>query len=230
MTRIIHDDFEQGSGQWLQARLGLLTASTMKRIITPKKLEFSQSEAMRDFADELIAQRITQYVSPSYINDDMLRGGVEEEKARALYIENYAPVKQVGFITDDSYGFTLGFSPDGLVGEDGFIEVKSRHNKFQISTIIDGIIPTEFSLQVQTGFLVTGRKWCDFISASGGMHLCVIRVYPDVDVMTAIFDACVKFHKVIDERTEKYQAALAKMERVLPLERTEILSDQDVIF
>ena len=96
---------------------------------------------------ELLAQRITGYVEPSYVSDDMLRGKDEEIDARAAYAEKYAPVREVGFVTNDRWGFAIGYSPDGLVGEDGQIEAKSRRQKFQIQTIIDGVMDSDFVIQ-----------------------------------------------------------------------------------
>ena len=67
----------------------------------------------------------------------MLRGIEDEVEARILYAAQYAPVQDMGFITNDRWGFTLGFSPDGLIGDDGFLECKSRRQKFQVQTIIE---------------------------------------------------------------------------------------------
>jgi len=73
----------------------------------------------------------------------------------------------------------VGFSPDGLIGDDGLIEIKSRIQKFQIETIVNNEIPAQYMPQVQFGFYVTQRKWCDFIQYSNGLPLFVKRVLPD---------------------------------------------------
>ena len=116
-----HTDLIQGSDEWLQARCGLLTASEMKLIVTPT-LKIANNDKERSHLYELLAQRITQYVEPHYISDDMLRGHEDEVDARILYNDNYAPVTDMGFITNSKWGFTIGYSPDGLVGDDGLIE------------------------------------------------------------------------------------------------------------
>src|SRR5262249_2370549 len=147
-------------------------------IITPT-LKVADNDKSRAHLYELLAQRITSYVEPSYIGDDMLRGMEDEILARQLYAEYFAPVEEVGFVTNDEWGFTIGCSPDALIGEDGLLEVKSRRQKFQVGTIIDETMPDDYAIQVQTELLVTGRAWCDFVSYSGGLPMIPIRVYPD---------------------------------------------------
>lgn len=175
-----HEEIVQGTEEWFAIRCGLLTASEMKLIMTPT-LKPASNEKERCHMYELLAQRITGYVEPSYISDDMLRGHQDEMDAKILYNANYGAVRDIGFVTNDRFGFTLGFSPDGLIGDDGFIECKSRRQKFQVQTIIDGKMPDDYTLQVQTGLLVTELKWCDFISYSGGLPMTTIRIEPSIN-------------------------------------------------
>lgn len=205
-----HNDVLQGSDEWLELRRGILTASEMKHILTPAKLQYASNDKERAHVYEILAQRITGYVEPQYIGDDMMRGWEDEVTARDLYGKHYAPVQEVGFVTNDRWGFTIGYSPDGLVGEDGLIEIKSRRQKFQIETIIDGGIPQEYMLQAQTGLLVTGRKWLDFISYSGGIHMFVTRVLPDYDIHDAIVEAATKFEIKVTDKLEIYNKKIAE--------------------
>jgi hypothetical protein len=214
-----HPDLIQGSDEWLAARCGLLTASEMKLILTPT-LKIASNDKERAHLYELLAQRITGYVEPHYVGDDMLRGQADEVVARILYAENYAPVKDMGFITNDEFGFTLGFSPDGLVGDDGFIECKSRRQKFQVETLIKGAMPDDYALQVQTGFLVTKRQWCDFVSYSGGLPMVTMRVFPDREMQEAIIAAASSFENKLAERLSQYEAAMRSKSRLVPTERT----------
>jgi len=170
---------------------------------------------------ELAAQRITKYVEPTYIGDDMLRGMDDEIAARALYEEAYAPVTTMGFVTNDRWGFTIGCSPDGLVGADGILECKSRRQKYQFETIATRAMPDDYLLQVQTALLVTERAWCDFISYSGGQPMITIRVYPDPRIQAAIVDAAAAFERQICERIEQYNATMASGIRLIPTERAE---------
>jgi predicted phage-related endonuclease len=212
MTIKHHQDLIQGSDEWHAARCGLLTASEMKLILTPT-LKVADNAKTRVHLWELAAQRITNYVEPTYIGDAMLRGHEDEILARALYSERYAPVEETGFVTNDKWGFTLGCSPDGLVGTDGMIEAKSRCQKYQIQTIVEeyreGVIPEEYLLQVQTALLVTGRKWCDFLSYSGGLPMAVIRVMPDPATQAAIIEAAAKFEARISEAITDFHSAIA---------------------
>ena len=211
-------DLIQGGDEWLAARCGLLTASEMKLIITPT-LKIAANDKEKAHLYELLAQRITRYVEPHYVGDDMLRGQVDEADARILYDRHYAKVTDMGFITNDEWGFTLGFSPDGLVGDDGFIEAKSRRQKFQIETIASGEAPEEYLLQIQTGLLVSDRAWCDFISYSGGLPMVTMRVWPDDQIKNAIIEASGAFERRLAEKWQIYRAQLLSMDRVLPTER-----------
>lgn len=215
MTVMYHHDFQQGSLDWSAQRCGLLTASEMHLIITPT-LKTAANEKQRGHIYELLAQRMSKYVEPQYVSDAMLRGENEEIAARDLYSEKYSVVRQVGFVTNDRWGFTLGCSPDGLVGEDGLIEVKSRRQKYQAQTIIEGVLPLEFSLQIQTALLVSERKWCDFISYSGGMPMFVLRIEPDAAIQNAIVEAATAFEATLAEKLAIYASQAC---RFIPTER-----------
>jgi predicted phage-related endonuclease len=220
----VHCDYEQGSAKWLGARCGLLTASEFDRIITPT-LKVAENVKSRAHLWEMAAQRITGYVEPAYVSDAMLRGQEDEILARALYSEKFAPVETCGFVTNNKWGFTLGCSPDGLVGDDGLIECKSRGQKFQVQTVCEFFetsrIPDDFTLQVQGQLLITERKWCDLISYSGGLPMIPMRVFPDEAIQSAIIDAAAKFEARINEVVATWTAALASEElRLIPTERT----------
>lgn len=220
----IHCDFDQGSERWLQARCGLLTASEFDRILTPT-LKIAANAKERAHLWELAAQRITRYVEPHYLSDAMLRGQGDEILARALYSEKFAPVQQCGFVTNNTWGFTLGCSPDGLVGDEGMIEAKSRGQRFQIQTIVeyfeDGTTPDDFTLQTQGELLVAKRKWIDLVSYSGGLPMIPMRIEVIQNVHDAILEAAAKFESRINEVVATYGAALADARlRLIPTERT----------
>lgn len=100
---------------------------------------------------------------------------------------------EVGFMVREFNGHRLGYSPDGLVWEDGLIEIKSRRQKKHLATILTDEVPLENMAQIQTGLLVSGRAWCDYVSYCGGMPLYIKRVLPDPRWVTAINDALTKF-------------------------------------
>lgn len=218
-----HPSVIQGSEEWLAMRCGLLTASEMKLIVTPT-LKSASNDKERAHLYELLAQRITGFVEPHYVSDDMLRGRDDEIEARNRYAAEYAPVQSVGFVTNDEWGFTIGYSPDGLVGDDGLIEAKSRRSKYQVQTIIEcvpgQVAHPDYIIQLQTGLLVTRREWIDWISYSGGLPMTVVRVWPDEVVQAAIVNAATCFEERLSEKLAIYRDVLASSARILPTERT----------
>lgn len=214
-----HPDMVQGSDEWHAIRCGLITASEMKLILTPT-LKIANNEKTRAHLYELLAQRITGYVEPHYVSDDMLRGHDDELEARHLYSQRIAPVTNCGFVTNDEWGFTIGYSPDGLVGDDGLIECKSRRQKYQVQTIVECLAdqecPADYLLQCQTGLLVTGREWVDLVSYSGGLPMAVIRVHPDPKVQSAILKACAAFEADLSAKFNAYRVHSAGL---IPTER-----------
>lgn len=221
MTITIHNDLVQGSDEWLRARCGLITASEVKLLLTPT-LKRADNDKSRAHLWELAAQRISNHVEPVYVTDDMLRGHEEEFYARQLYAEKIAPVEEVGFVTNDGFGFTLGCSPDGIVGSDGLIEIKSRRQKYQVQTIVEhwreGTPPSDYILQVQTAMLVTDRAWCDLISYSGGLPMIPMRIERDPKIGAAILEACAAAETKIAEIIEDFFAAV-EARKLHPTER-----------
>lgn len=213
----VHDDLVQGSDEWLAARRGLLTASEMRLILTPT-LKPANNDKTRAHVYEIAAQRISEYVEPTFIGDEMLRGQEDEIWARQEYAKHYSPVQEVGFITNSRWGFTIGCSPDGLVGADGGIEIKSRRQKYQVETIVQGSVPPEFRLQIETCLLVTERSWWDFISYSGGLPMVVIRAEPDPEIQEAILAAAAAFEDRVAEVIGDYQYNQKHL-RLTPTER-----------
>lgn len=216
MAIIYHPELIQGSEDWLAARCGILTATGIEALLTPT-LKPAKNEKSRAHVYEMLAQRITKYVEPQYVSDAMLRGLSDEIYARALYTEKYAPVEETGFVTNDELGFVVGCSPDGLVGEHGGIEIKSRMQKFQTQTIIEDEVPVDYMIQIQMNLFVTGRRWWDFVSWCGGMPMFVKRVYPQEEYMQAIVTAAIAFEDQLREAYERYALAAPKFH---PTERT----------
>ena len=198
-----HEALDQGSDEWLQQRLGMLTASEMKLIITPT-LKPAKNAKEKTHLYELLSQRISKHVEPQYVSDAMLRGHEDEILARELYAENYAPVTEVGFVTNDKLGFPIGYSPDWLVSGDGLGETKSRDPKYQVQTIVTNEMPLEFMLQVQTGLFVTERDWLDFTSYSAGFPMFKTRVEPIKKYQDAIASAATAFEERLQVAMSDY--------------------------
>lgn len=108
----------------------------------------------------------------------------------------------------DDWDFRIGFSPDGLIGDDGLIEIKAPRQKKHLSTILADEVPLENMAQCQTGLLVSGREWLDFISYCGGMPLFVKRVLPDPKWHEAIIEAVAQFEDSATQMLETYVAAI----------------------
>lgn len=204
MTLTIYTDLEQRSDEWYAARCGLVTASAVGKLITPKTVQPANNPDSRRLALTLAAERITGWVEPGYVSDDMWRGIEDEPLARAKYAQHNMPVIEAGFITEDKWGFTLGYSPDGLVGDDGLIEIKSRRQKTHLETILAGTPPSENMAQLQCALLVTGRDWLDYISYCGGMPLWVKRVEPDQKWFDAILAATQALEDSIADMLDLY--------------------------
>ena len=234
MTLHVYEDLEQRSDEWHKLRRGIVTASTIGRLIkvsppgpqhytcpecdaavgepcTSKTRKAGESGApiktmhngrtivATNHADEappiltvadndtsqamllaLAAERISGHAEPSMTNFAMLRGVEDEPFARDAYAEwAGVEVNEVGFMVREEGHVRVGFSPDGLIGDNGCLEIKSRTQGRQLSTILDGKPPVENLPQMHAGMWVSGREWCDYVSYRDGMHLYVTRVHRD---------------------------------------------------
>jgi len=211
MSLHIYEQLEQGSDEWLQARCGIVTASVIGQLITPKTIKVANNVEVRSLTAQLAAERITGYADDSYTSADMENGHFSEPMARDKYSEHYAPVSEVGFLVRDDWGFRLGYSPDGVVGDEGLIEIKTRKPKKHVATVLADEVPLENIAQCQAALLVSGRKWLDYVSYCGGMKLWVKRVLPDRRWHEAILDAVAVFEDTAAEMIAAYEAATAGM-------------------
>jgi putative phage-type endonuclease len=177
-TATYYFEIDQGTDEWFAVRRGKITASAISRLLTASGKPAS-NDTSRGMVFQLLAERLTGESEPSYCNDDMMRGTMLEPYARDLYAKHYAPVQECGFITATLNGVELGYSPDGLVGEDGLIEIKSPRQKTHLQSLLTNEVPAQYISQVQTGLAVSGRSWCDFISYAPGLPLFVKRCVRD---------------------------------------------------
>lgn len=211
MTLKVYEELEQGSDEWLAARCGILTASVVGQMIAPKTIKVAANDTARSLANTLIAERITGHVEPMQASRQMLRGTLDEPFARDYYSKNYAPAIEVGLMVRTINGHRLGYSPDGLVGSDGLIEIKSRNQRIQLQTVLEDEAPIGNMAQMQAGMLVSGRKWCDYVSFCSGMPLYVKRVYPDSRWYTVILEALHAFETSAEDIISRYLTATANM-------------------
>lgn len=225
MTLHIYKELEQGTPEWFAARCGIVTASVIGQLITTKTLKHAANETARSLTTNLAAERITQYVEPTATSRDMQRGELDEPYAREVYSERYAPVEEIGFMVREFDGYRIGYSPDGLVGDDGLIEIKSRKQKIQLKAFLNDEVPSENMAQIQTGLLVSDRKWCDYVSYNGGMPPYVKRVFPDPKWFEAIKAVAAEVENNITEMIDTY---LTRTAGNPPTERIDHFLEMDI--
>lgn len=212
MSLHILPDLEQGSDEWHNQRRGMVTASVVGRLITAKTIKPADNEESRLLTRLLVAERITGYTDPTYRNEDMWRGVEEEPRAREKYSEHYGrEVTTCGFMVNDDSGHSIGYSPDGLVGDEGLLEIKAPRAKEHLRTILADEVPALYMAQLQCGLVVSGREWIDYVSWSGGMPMYVKRVLPNPDWYLAIHAAVERFEQAAAEMLDKYEAVTRDM-------------------
>lgn len=258
---------EQRSPEWYELRCGLVTASTIGRLITaaapgadayicdecnagpgrscaslrdgkpiktlhsvrvataaarapyePPVLKVADNETSRGLIHTLAAERIAGRGEDTPMTSDMWRGVDSEPYAREAY-EKHAGVEvvEIGFQIREFDGVKVGYSPDGLVGDDGCIEIKAPKAKNHVATVIADDIPAQYMPQVQAALFVSGRAWCDFVSFSGGLHLYPKRIYPDARWQAVIRDAAIAAEERITDLTERYAKAVEGLPLTEPI-------------
>ena len=167
-------DVEQGSQEWFQARAGIPSASNFDKIVTSKG---EPSKQAQKYMYRLAGERITGMPEETYQNTAMARGVEMEGEARSYYeLTTGQTVEQVGFCVADC---GAGCSPDGLVGDEGLIEIKCPSMAVHVGYLLDNKVPTDYFQQTQGQLFVTGRKWLDFISYYPLMRPLVVRIERD---------------------------------------------------
>ena len=158
----MNDTIEQRTDEWHQQRLGKVTASRIADVLATIKTGEAASRA--EYRIELVCERLTGKPTESYSNAHMERGIELEPFARAWYEVEYGVfVRQVSFV-DHPFIELSGASPDGLVDDDGMLEIKCPMVKTHIKTMIDQKIPAKYIPQMQWQMACTGRQWNDFVS------------------------------------------------------------------
>jgi len=191
----------QGSEQWEAERKGRATASRFGEILTPSTLKLSASS--KKYAIELAAERQGVESIGRLPNFEMETGIEREPLARQEYAElNGVDVVEAGFCMmkpDDKFGM----SPDGLVGDDGLLEIKCPNAETLIGYHLDGNLPSAYRSQVQGQLWISGREWCDFFAWHPQIEPFQFRVYPDLKWKNAMAIAMPKFLESVDYITTK---------------------------
>jgi putative phage-type endonuclease len=196
---------DQGTAEWLQERCGKVTASRIADLMARTKTGWGATRA--NYAAQLIAERLTGCVTPSFTNAAMIHGTETEPEARRAY-EFYVDrdVQQVGFIPHPTIAMA-GASPDGLVGTDGLVEIKCPNTATHIDTLLTGTISDKYLKQMMFQMMCCGREWCDFASYDPRlperMRLFVRRVTFDTELAAEIAETVTTFIAEIDDTVGK---------------------------
>lgn len=202
-------DCEQGAPAWHAYRLGKVTASRVADVIAKTKSGWGASRA--NYAAELVAQRLTGTAPEGYTNAAMQWGIDTEPQARKVYeMMRDVEVQQVGTVQHPTIAMSCA-SPDGLVGDDGLIEIKCPSVAVHIETLLSEAIPAKYITQMQWQMACTGRQWCDFVSFDprmpGEMQLFVARIGRDD---AAIRDLTTQIEVFLDEVADTVARLTAK--------------------
>lgn len=174
-------DIIQGSAEWHSMRLGKVTASKVADVVARTKSGYGASRA--NYMAQLIAERLTGVPTEGFTNAAMQWGTDTEPQARAAYeFLTDAEVQEVAFVDHPSIAMS-GASPDGLVGDDGLVEIKCPNTATHLDTLLTGAIPAKYETQMFWQMACTGRAWCDFASYDprlpASMSLFVQRLHRD---------------------------------------------------
>ncbi|EED9167579.1 YqaJ viral recombinase family protein [Salmonella enterica] len=182
---------EQRSPEWFAARCGKVTASRLYDVMARTKSGYAASR--QNYMAELICQRLTGKPEEEFTNAAMMRGTELEPVAREMYALNEfdAVISEVGLIDHPTIaGFAA--SPDGLVNDDGLIEIKCPNTRTHLQTLKTGVPKRQYLLQMHAQMMCTGRKWCDFVSFDD-------RLPPEL----AYFKTRINFDEVLAEEIEQ---------------------------
>ena len=191
---------EQGTEAWFNIRIGKVTASRVADVLAKTKTGYSTTRD--NYMAQLVCERLTGQKGESFTNAAMQHGTETEPLARAAYEARHdVLVDEVGFVPHPSI-IMAGASPDGLVGEDGLIEIKCPNTATHIETLLSESVPNKYYTQMQFQIACTGRKWCDFVSFDNRLptelQMFVKRVPRDDMYIRLIEDEIVKFLNELD--------------------------------
>jgi hypothetical protein len=193
---------EQGSPEWIQARLGVPSASSYAKLITTTGRASAQADA---YINQLVAERLTGEPTFFQVTDPMQRGMDLEPQARTAYeMETGNLVIQVGFLMHDT--LQAGASPDGLVGENGGLEIKCPSGHTHVEYLRDNVLPTKYFQQVQGCLWISERDWWDFMSYHPKMEPLIVRVFRDEEFIKALECAVIDAVKTIEILTMKFRS------------------------
>lgn len=198
----------QGTEAWLSDRCGRVTASKIADVMAKTRNGYGAGRA--NYMADLVAERLTGEPKQGFMNAAMQHGIDTEPQARAMYeLEQGVTVVETGFVPHPTLALT-GASPDGLVGEDGLIEIKCPNTATHIEMLRGGAIDRKYMLQMHWQMICTGRMWCDYVSFDPRlpieMQMHITRVEMDHALATEITSEVETFLAELNETVADLRA------------------------
>lgn len=199
----------QGTMEWKQLRAGKVTASRIADVIAKTKTGYSSSRA--NYITELVIERFG-VISEGFTNSAMQWGTETEPLARIEYEKrNLASVEQVDFVSHPVISMT-GASPDGLVGNDGLLEIKCPNSTTHFEYVLANEVPEKYKPQMAWQMACTGAQWCDFVSydprVPEGLQYFQVRYMRDDEYIKMLEDEVIKFLADVDSKYEQLKEKL----------------------
>lgn len=201
---MITHNVKQGTEEWLKLRAGRPTASEFDNLVTPE-MKPRTGQTPETYLLKKLAERSMGAPLLSYTSGAMEQGSLREDEAVAWFeFAHMMQVNRVGFCTTDDG--RIGCSPDGLIGEDGGLEIKCPEPHTHLRYLLAGTVPKEYMSQVQGNMLVTGRKWWIFVSYNRAFPALVVKIERNEEAQVVLATALAKFIGSLDEAYAKLQA------------------------
>ncbi len=198
----------QRTDEWFAVRLGKVTASRMADVLSKGKS--GESASRRNYRIELVAQRLTNQPNEPFTNAAMEWGTATEPLARVAYeLKHNRDVIDIAFVEHPTIEW-FGCSPDGLVGENGLIEIKCPNTTTHLDWMEDGKAPSKHIPQMMAQMACTGLQWCDFVSYDPrlpeDLQLFIVRVNRDQEYIDNMEVEVKKFLKEVEETINKLKS------------------------
>lgn len=199
---VIHD-VDQNTIDWLKLHVGIPTASGFDNLVTPE-FKIREGEMPRTYLFKKLAEAWRGEPLIELNNFSVEQGLIVEDEARPFFsLETNLRVQQVGFITSDDG--RCGCSPDGLIGGDNGLEIKSPAAHTHVKYLLDGKLPKEYAAQVHGSMFVTGRPKWTFMSYRRKFPALILEVPRNEEIMTRISEAVDRFYQLFQDAMEMMQ-------------------------
>lgn len=210
-------DIEQRTDEWKALRCGRVTASRVSDVMAELKSGKGEAATRRNYKAEIIAEIMTGVSAEGFVSKEMQWGTDTEPFARAAYeMESDSAIDTVGFAIHPLIE-RFGASPDGIIGDDGLVEIKCPNTATHIDYILAGVVPADYQLQMLAQMNCTGRTWCDFISFDPRLprhlQLFVRRFHYDRPRAELMLDAVEKFLNEVDDVISRLEIAVPVQDR-----------------